>query len=99
MDIYAMKNFLLNLPNVGTQAGRAAPASYRKVVESGMMKCEQLLQAVLSPHNDIKKFVEGYKQLMISEGDRASEMLMKVLELKGLKKQQQNMIIEGYRMF
>merc|ERR1712127_14527 len=50
MDTYAMKNFLLNLPNVGTSAGRAPPASYRKVVESGMGACERFLQAILSPH-------------------------------------------------
>jgi len=96
MDTYAMKNFLLNLPNVGTSAGRAPPASYRKVVESGMGACERFLQAILSPHGDVDKFIEGYRQLMEGGEDEAKDNLMSVLKLKGLKSQQQNMIIEAF---
>ena len=95
MDVYAMKNFLMNLPNIDSSSTKQVPASFRKIVENGMVKSEHLLQAILSPHDDINRFVDSYKQLMIGE-DRSAEMLAKALELKGLKKNQQTAIIEAY---
>jgi len=67
MDVYAMKNFLMNLPNIDSSSTKQVPASFRKIVENGMVKSEHLLQAILSPHNDINRFVDSYKQLMIGE--------------------------------
>lgn len=72
MDVYSMKDFLINLPNVGnvgsggrgSHGNRPVPVSYKKVVEEGMAKSERLLQAIISPHSDIEKFVNSYKQLM-----------------------------------
>ena len=61
-----------------------------------MGACERFLQAILSPHRDVNKFIEGYRQLMEGGEDEAKDNLMSVLKLKGLKSQQQNMIIEAF---
>ncbi|CAH1802212.1 unnamed protein product [Owenia fusiformis] len=94
LDTHSLKTVLLDLPSLGSQVGRKAPASYTKIVVKGMTKAEMILKVVMSPHDPPQGFVDNYIKLL-SEHDIND--FQKVLEMKGLKRNDQSAMLDIYR--
>ncbi|XP_071448427.1 vacuolar protein sorting-associated protein 53 homolog [Hetaerina americana] len=94
LDTHMLKTVLLDLPSIGSQVNRKAPASFTKVVVKGMTKAEMLLKVVMAPSAPAKAFVEQYVKLL-PESDVTE--FQKVLDMKGLKRNDQNSMAEMFR--
>ncbi|XP_077509398.1 vacuolar protein sorting 53 isoform X2 [Amblyomma americanum] len=94
LDTHSLKMVLLDLPLLESQVARKAPASYTKIVVKGMTKAEMLLKMVLAPHEPAESFVEHYTKLL-PESD--AQEFQKVLDMKGLKRSEQNVLTEVFR--
>ncbi|KAH9377424.1 hypothetical protein HPB48_016801 [Haemaphysalis longicornis] len=68
--------------------------SYTKIVVKGMTKAEMLLKMVLAPHEPAESFVEHYAKLL---PDSDAHEFQKVLDMKGLKRSEQNVLTEVFR--
>lgn len=93
LDTHSLKTVLLELPSIGSQVNRKAPASFTKVVK-GMTKAELILKAFMSP-SEPKMFTEQYLKLL---PDCQLSEFYKVLEMKGLKKNEQNIYVDEFRL-
>lgn len=47
LDTHSLKTVLLDLPSIGSQVLRKAPASYTKIVVKGMTRAEMILKVRL----------------------------------------------------
>ncbi|KAK2580587.1 hypothetical protein KPH14_007709 [Odynerus spinipes] len=94
LDVHMLKTALLDLPCTGYQVQRKAPASYVKVVIQGMANAEMILKIVMSPIDSSSDFVKECKMrlpdLQVSE-------FQKILDMKGLKKTEQVILIEQFK--
>ncbi|CAH2222668.1 vacuolar sorting-associated 53 homolog isoform X1 [Pelobates cultripes] len=94
LDTHSLKTVLLDLPSIGSQVVRKAPASYTKIVVKGMTRAEMILKVVMAPHEPSVVFVDNYIKLL---ADCNTEILQKILEMKGLKRSEQNAMLELFR--
>lgn len=94
LDTHMLKTVLLDLPSLGSQIVRKAPASYTKIVVKGMTKAEMILKVVMAPYEIAQGFVDNYIKLL-PESDCAE--FQKVLDMKGLKRSEQNTMTEIFR--
>lgn len=94
LDAHSLKTALIDLPSVGSQMNRTAPASYTKVVIRGMTRAEMLLKLVMSPHARTIDFVEQYLRLL---PDSDLSEFQKVLEMKGIRRAEQSQLTEVFR--
>lgn len=94
LDTHMLKTVLLDLPSLGSHMLRKAPASYTKIVVKGMTKAEMILKVVMAPHEPAQGFVENYIKLL-PESDITE--FQKVLDMKGLKRSEQNVMTEIFR--
>jgi len=79
LDTHSLKTVLQDLPSLGSQIVRKAPASYTKIVIKGMTKAEMILKVVMSPHEPMSVFVDSYIKLL-PETDITD--FQKILEMK-----------------
>ncbi|KAG1682195.1 Vacuolar protein sorting-associated protein 53 [Nymphon striatum] len=93
LDTHMLKTVLLDLPSVGSQVIRKAPASFTKIVVKGMTKAEMILKVVMAPHDPPQGFVENYMKLL-PESDLTE--FQKVMDMKGLKRGDQNTMIDVF---
>ncbi|CAE1299826.1 VPS53 [Acanthosepion pharaonis] len=94
LDTHSLKTVLQDLPSLGSQVLRKAPASFTKIVNKGMTKAEMILKMVMSPHEPPQAFVDNYMRLL-TENDVLE--FQKVLEMKALKRSEQNTLLEMYK--
>ncbi|KAK2148029.1 hypothetical protein LSH36_520g01045 [Paralvinella palmiformis] len=94
LDTHSLKTILQDLPSLGSNVGRKAPASYTKIVIKGMTKAEMILKVVMSPHDPPQAFVDNYIKLL-PEADLAE--FQKVLDMKGLKRGDQSTMMDIYK--
>ncbi|XP_044738076.1 vacuolar protein sorting-associated protein 53 homolog [Chrysoperla carnea] len=94
LDTHMLKTVLIDLPSIGSQVDRKAPPPYTKVVIKGMTKAEMILKVVMSPTDPIDSFVNQYLKLLPES--QLSEF-QKILDMKGLKKSEQIILIETYK--
>ncbi|XP_023933119.1 vacuolar protein sorting-associated protein 53 homolog [Lingula anatina] len=94
LDTHSLKTVLQDLPSLGSQVLRKAPASYTKIVVKGMTRAEMLLKVVMSPHDPPQGFVDNYIKLLV---DTDANELQKILEMKGLRRSEQNTMLEMYK--
>ncbi|XP_064648939.1 vacuolar protein sorting-associated protein 53 homolog isoform X2 [Lineus longissimus] len=94
LDTHSLKTVLLDLPSLGSQVPRKAPASYTKIVVKGMTKAEMILKVIMSPHDPPQGYVENYIKLLV---DRDINEFQKVLEMKGLKRNEQSTLLDIFR--
>uniref|UniRef100_A0A669ES66 Vacuolar protein sorting-associated protein 53 homolog n=1 Tax=Oreochromis niloticus TaxID=8128 RepID=A0A669ES66_ORENI len=94
LDTHSLKTVLLDLPSIGSQVLRKAPASYTKIVVKGMTRAEMILKVVMAPHEPPVVFVDNYIKLL---ADGNPETFQKILELKGLKRSEQSSMLELFR--
>ncbi|PBC28448.1 Vacuolar protein sorting-associated protein [Apis cerana cerana] len=73
---------------------RKAPATYTKVVVKGMASAEMILKIVMSPIESPKDFV---KQCRIRLPDLQAPEFQKILDMKGLKKTEQVLLLEQFK--
>ncbi|XP_056164208.1 vacuolar protein sorting-associated protein 53 A isoform X2 [Syzygium oleosum] len=88
LDTQAIKTILLDIPSLGRQTSTAA--SYSKFVSREMSKAEALLKVILSPVDSV---ADTYRALL-PEGTPME--FQRVLELKGLKKADQQTILDDF---
>ncbi|KAK7087757.1 vacuolar protein sorting-associated protein 53 homolog [Littorina saxatilis] len=94
LDTHSLKTVLLELPSLGSQVARKAPASFTKIVVKGMTKAEMILKVVMSPHDPPQAFVDNFIRLL---NDADVTEFQRVLEMKGLRRAEQSSLIEMYR--
>ncbi|XP_041438179.1 vacuolar protein sorting-associated protein 53 homolog isoform X2 [Xenopus laevis] len=94
LDTHSLKTVLLDLPSIGSQVIRKAPASYTKIVVKGMTRAEMILKLVMAPHEPSVVFVDNYIKLL---ADCTTETFQKILEMKGLKRSEQSTMLELFR--
>lgn len=94
LDTHSLKTVLLDLPSIGSQVVRKAPASYTKIVVKGMTRAEMILKVIMAPHEPPVVFVDNYIKLL---ADGNPETFQKILDMKGLKRSEQNSMIELFR--
>ncbi|KZC09263.1 PREDICTED: vacuolar protein sorting-associated protein 53 homolog [Dufourea novaeangliae] len=94
LDVHMLKTALLDLPSTGYQVQRKAPATYTKVVVKGMATAEMILKIVMSPIETPKDFV---KQCRMRLPDLQAPEFQKILDMKGLKKTEQVLLLEQFK--
>ncbi|CAK8671956.1 unnamed protein product [Clavelina lepadiformis] len=94
LDTHSLKTVLLELPSVASQVSRKAPTSYTKIVVKGMTKAEMLLKVVMTPHEPNAAFVSSCIRLLV---DPDIDTFQKILDMKGLRKIEQNAVIEAFK--
>ncbi|KAG8451759.1 hypothetical protein GDO86_003814 [Hymenochirus boettgeri] len=94
LDTHSLKTVLLDLPSIGSQVIRKAPASYTKIVVKGMTRAEMILKVVMAPHEPSIVFVDNYIKLL---ADCNTETFQKILEMKGLKRSEQSSMLDLFR--
>ncbi|XP_005067441.1 vacuolar protein sorting-associated protein 53 homolog [Mesocricetus auratus] len=94
LDTHSLKMVLLDLPSIGSQVVRKAPASYTKIVVKGMTRAEMILKVVMAPHEPLVVFVDNYIKLLT---DCNTETFQKILDMKGLKRSEQSSMLELFR--
>ncbi|XP_031479649.1 vacuolar protein sorting-associated protein 53 A [Nymphaea colorata] len=88
LDTQAVKTILLEIPTLGKQASGAP--GYSTFVSREMSKAEALLKVILSP---VESVADTYRALL-PEGTPSD--FQRILELKGLKKTDQQMILDDF---
>ncbi|KAG6391062.1 hypothetical protein SASPL_148810 [Salvia splendens] len=88
LDTQAVKTILLEIPSLGKQV--SAAAGYSKFVSREMSKAEALLKVILSP---IDSVADTYCALL-PEGTPSE--FQRILDLKGLKRTDQQSILDDY---
>ncbi|KAF9593221.1 hypothetical protein IFM89_020716 [Coptis chinensis] len=88
LDTQAIKTILLDIPALGKQATSAS--NYSKFVSREMSKAEALLKVILSPVDS----VEDTYRALLPEGTPSE--FQRILELKGLKKADQQTILDDF---
>ncbi|KAK3017568.1 hypothetical protein RJ639_006635 [Escallonia herrerae] len=86
LDTQAVKTILLDIPSLGRQT--AGSAGYSKFVSREMSKAEALLKVILSPVDSV---ADTYRALL-PEGTTFE--FQRILELKGLKRSDQQIILD-----
>ncbi|KAF2984116.1 hypothetical protein EK904_010471, partial [Melospiza melodia maxima] len=79
LDTHSLKMVLLDLPSIGSQVVRKAPASYTKIVVKGMTRAEMILKVVMAPHEPPVVFVDNYIKLL---ADCSTDTFQKILDMK-----------------
>ncbi|KAK6623010.1 hypothetical protein RUM43_008862 [Polyplax serrata] len=91
LDTHSIKTVLLEMPSIGSQVQRKAPPSYTKNVVKGMSKAEMILKVVMSPIEPEGAFVDQVARLL-PDTDQAE--FQKLLEMKGIKRNEQYALLE-----
>lgn len=94
LDTHMLKTVLLDLPSIGSQVNRKAPASYTKIVVKGMTKAEMILKVVMAPTDPARAFTDQFAKLL-PEADPSE--FQKVLDMKGLRRSDQSYLVELFR--
>ncbi|KAG6451570.1 hypothetical protein O3G_MSEX007240 [Manduca sexta] len=83
LDTHMLKTALLELPSLGSEVKRPAPAMYTKVVVKLMSKAEMILKLVMAPlDGNLEGFISQFVQLL---PECTIAEFHKVLDMKGAK--------------
>lgn len=94
LDTHSLKTVLLDLPSIGSQVKRKAPASYSKVVVKGMTKAEMIIKVVMQPTSPAQTFIEQYLKLL---PESSQIEFNKIMDMKGLKRSDSTYLLELYK--
>lgn len=94
LDTHSLKTILLDLPSIGSQVKRKAPASYSKVVVKGMTKAEMIIKIVMQPTSPAQTFIEQYLKLL---PESSQTEFNKIMDMKGLKRSDSAYLVELYK--
>ncbi|KAF9417715.1 Vacuolar protein sorting-associated protein 53, partial [Podila epigama] len=94
LDTQAVKSLLVEIPNIGLEAPAPVPSSFVKFVNRGLGKVETILKTTMSPHEPHEMFIDHYFLLI---GDRNLSNFQRILELKGLKRSEQQQMVDLFQ--
>ncbi|KAF8980471.1 Vacuolar protein sorting-associated protein 53 [Entomortierella lignicola] len=94
LDTQAVKSLLLEIPNLGSEIAAPVPTSFVKFVNRGLGKVETILKTTMSPHEPLDMFIDHYFLLI---GDRNLSNFQRILELKGLKRAEQQQMVDLFQ--
>ncbi|GAB0089298.1 Vacuolar protein sorting-associated protein 53 homolog [Sergentomyia squamirostris] len=94
LDTHSLKTVLLDLPSIGSQVNRKAPASYTKIVIKGMTKAEMIIKVVMAPVIPAGVFTEQFLKLL---PDSTLIEFHKVLDMKGMRRVDQAQLAELFK--
>lgn len=98
LDTHSLKTVLMDLPNVCESAAlkpsRKAPVAFTKVVVKGMTRAEMILKVVMSHADPPNQFIDQYIRLV---QDPDSAELVKLLDMKGIKRSEQPPFLQLYK--
>lgn len=94
LDTHSLKTILLDLPSIGSQVKRKAPASYTKVVVKGMTKAEMIIKIVMQSVAPAQAFIEHYMKLL---PESSFVEFNKIMDMKGLRRSDSAYLIELYK--
>lgn len=86
---------LLELPrySLSDEGSATAAMSYNRYVSKGVSKIETLLRMLMTPDSPPEELIEAYMRLV---GDRSFSNFQKILELKGIRKVDQNAVLDSF---
>ncbi|KIV99490.1 uncharacterized protein PV09_08796 [Verruconis gallopava] len=91
LDTYTLKKGLVDLPVINEKEGAQAPTSFVKQVNTSMSKIDQVLKTLQVRPLPPEALVQAY---LIHIGDRSETNFKKILELKGIRKQDQHSLVD-----
>ncbi|KJH40611.1 Vps53-like protein [Dictyocaulus viviparus] len=94
LDTHSLKSFLLQMPSIDSAVATKPPTAYVYGVSSALNKAEMILKVVMSNMDTPENFVEHYSTL-IPESNIPE--LQKVMDMRGVKKSEQTLILQVYR--
>ncbi|KAG0305385.1 Vacuolar protein sorting-associated protein 53 [Dissophora globulifera] len=94
LDTQAVKSLLLEIHNMGAEISAPVPTSFVKFVNRGLGKVETILKTAMSPHEPLEMFIDHYFLLV---GDRNLSNFQRILELKGLKRTEQQQMVDLFQ--
>ncbi|KAG0369845.1 Vacuolar protein sorting-associated protein 53 [Gamsiella multidivaricata] len=94
LDTQAVKSSLLEVPNLGLESSVPIPTSFVKFVSRGLGKIETILKTAMSPHEPLDMFIDHYFLLI---GDRNLSNFQRIIELKGLKRAEQQQMVDHFQ--
>ncbi|KAI6647973.1 Procollagen-lysine,2-oxoglutarate 5-dioxygenase 3 [Oopsacas minuta] len=94
IDALTLKTTLLEMPSIGLQT-KKAPASYQSIITKGFTRIDRILKVTMTPHENSELFIEEYLKLV---EEREQSEFQKILEMKGLKRAEQNALMELYKV-
>ncbi|CAH1763587.1 12480_t:CDS:10 [Entrophospora sp. SA101] len=94
LDIHALKTTLLEMPTMGKENIPPPSSTFIRMVNKGIGKMEAILKVILTPHDPSDGLIGNYFLLI---GDKNLNNFQKILELKGIKKPDQQHIIEIFQ--
>ncbi|GBB95458.1 hypothetical protein RclHR1_02540012 [Rhizophagus clarus] len=94
LDIHALKTFILEMPTMGMENSAPPSTTFTKIVNKGIGKIETILKTILTPHDPPEGLIENYILLI---GDKNISNFQKILELKGLKRNEQQQLTEQFQ--
>ncbi|CAG8439263.1 11268_t:CDS:10 [Acaulospora colombiana] len=93
-EVGAEQTSLLEMPTMGIENSAPPPTTFTKIVNKGINKVEVILKTVLTPLDPHEGLVDNYILLI---ADKNLGNFQKIMELKGLKKAEQQQIIEVFQ--
>ncbi|KAJ1970845.1 Vacuolar protein sorting-associated protein 53, partial [Dimargaris xerosporica] len=94
LDIQAIKTLLLELPTLDTDKPEPPSSRYAKLVTRCLSRTEAILKSILAPHDPPNALVDNFLFLF---PDAAAADFQTVLDLKGLRKSEQNSLVDLFR--
>ncbi|XP_058833094.1 vacuolar protein sorting-associated protein 53 homolog [Topomyia yanbarensis] len=94
LDTHSLKTVLMDLPSIGSQVQRKPPATYTKVVVKGMAKAEMIIKVVMQPIHPVSLYIEQYLKML---PESPVTEFHKILEMKSVKKIEQQQLVELYK--
>ncbi|KAF9570850.1 Vacuolar protein sorting-associated protein 53 [Mortierella alpina] len=91
LDTQAVKSLLIEIPNLGLESSTQVPTSFVKFVNRSLGKIETILKTAMSPHEPVDMFIDHYFLLI---GDNNLPNYQRILELKGLKRTEQQPMVD-----
>ncbi|KAF1986141.1 hypothetical protein K402DRAFT_446669 [Aulographum hederae CBS 113979] len=96
LDSYVLKKGFTELPTVNAEPGTAPPATFVKRVNQTMSKLDPILKTLQVRASPPEALVQAY---LIHIADRSEPNFRKILELKGIRKQEQTGLIDLFQAF
>jgi len=97
LDAHALKTFLLDMPNIGADEDhKAGPTrSFTRYVTREMSRVESILKTLICPTD---KLIATFRALLAKDAKSATaaEQLVKIMDLRGLKKSEQQSLVDIY---
>ena len=94
LDVYTLKRTFEALPTLNSNAKTAAPAIYLKRVNQATSRIDLVLKTLQVRPAPPEALVQAY---LIHVADKSDNNFRKIIDLKGLKKQEQSQLLELFQ--